>query len=114
MRAFDPEVVDVIWRTVEPLLPQQVETNPLGCPRPRVLAGSASGDPDPAGDRRVVVLELRGPGRLLGRVAVPRVRDAVAANLGSSRNCWRVACRGTLGAQSGGIDRSPAGSPASE
>jgi hypothetical protein len=23
MRAFDPEVVDVIWRTVEPLLPQQ-------------------------------------------------------------------------------------------
>jgi carbon monoxide dehydrogenase subunit G len=26
-------------------------------------------------------LELRGPGRLLGRVAVPRVRDAVAANL---------------------------------
>jgi uncharacterized protein YndB with AHSA1/START domain len=29
-----------------------------------------------------VELELRGPGRLLGRVAVPRVRDAVAANLG--------------------------------
>jgi uncharacterized protein YndB with AHSA1/START domain len=28
-----------------------------------------------------VQLELRGPGRLLGRVAVPRVRDAVAANL---------------------------------
>jgi hypothetical protein len=28
-----------------------------------------------------VELELRGPGRLLGRVAVPRVRDAVAANL---------------------------------
>ena len=27
-----------------------------------------------------VELELRGPGRLLGRVAVPRVRDAVAAN----------------------------------
>jgi transposase len=36
MRAFDPEVVDVIWRTVEPLLPQQVETHPLGCHRPRV------------------------------------------------------------------------------
>jgi uncharacterized protein YndB with AHSA1/START domain len=29
-----------------------------------------------------VELDLRGPGRLLGRVAVPRVRDAVAANLG--------------------------------
>ena len=28
-----------------------------------------------------VELELRGPGRLLERVAVPRVRDAVAANL---------------------------------
>ena len=28
-----------------------------------------------------VELELRGPGRLLGRVAVPRVRGAVAANL---------------------------------
>ena len=28
-----------------------------------------------------VELELRGPGRLLGGVAVPRVRDAVAANL---------------------------------
>jgi hypothetical protein len=28
-----------------------------------------------------VELELCGPGRLLGRVAVPRVRDAVAANL---------------------------------
>jgi hypothetical protein len=36
MRAFDPEVVDVIWRTVEPPLPQQVETHPLGCHRPRV------------------------------------------------------------------------------
>ena len=29
-----------------------------------------------------VELEPRGPGRLVGRVAVPRVRDAVAANLG--------------------------------
>jgi hypothetical protein len=28
-----------------------------------------------------VELELRGPGRVLGRVAVPRIRDAVAANL---------------------------------
>jgi hypothetical protein len=29
-----------------------------------------------------VELELHGPGRLLGRVALPRVREAVAANLG--------------------------------
>jgi hypothetical protein len=31
--------------------------------------------------RRNRALELRGASRLLGRVAVPRVRDAVAANL---------------------------------
>ena len=38
----------------------------------------------PAGTRvtNTVELELRGPGRLLSRVAVPRVREAVAANLG--------------------------------
>jgi uncharacterized protein YndB with AHSA1/START domain len=37
----------------------------------------------PQGTRvtNAVELELGGPGRLLGRVAVPRVRDAVAANL---------------------------------
>jgi uncharacterized protein YndB with AHSA1/START domain len=37
----------------------------------------------PAGTRVMnsVALELRGPGRLLGPVAVPRVRDAVGANL---------------------------------
>jgi uncharacterized protein YndB with AHSA1/START domain len=37
----------------------------------------------PQGTRvtNLVELELRGPGRLLGRVAVPRVRDAVGANL---------------------------------
>jgi carbon monoxide dehydrogenase subunit G len=37
----------------------------------------------PEGTRvtNTVELELRGPGRLLGRVAVPRVRAAVAANL---------------------------------
>ena len=35
MRALDPEVVDVIWRAVEPLLPVRVDTHPLGCHRPR-------------------------------------------------------------------------------
>jgi hypothetical protein len=40
-------------------------------------------DVTPEGTRvtNSVELELRGPGRLLGRVAVPRVRDAVGANL---------------------------------
>jgi hypothetical protein len=48
MRAFDPEVVDVIWRTVEPLLPQQVETHPLGCHWPRFPGRVCfPGDPDP-------------------------------------------------------------------
>ncbi len=36
MRALEPEVVDVIWRSVEPLLPNQAEAHPLGCHRPRV------------------------------------------------------------------------------
>jgi len=36
MRALEPEVVEVIWQTMEPLLPRQVETHPLGCHRPRV------------------------------------------------------------------------------
>jgi hypothetical protein len=40
-------------------------------------------DAIPEGTRvaNAVELELRGPGRLFGRVAVPRVRDAVADNL---------------------------------
>jgi transposase len=36
MRALEPEVVDVIWAAVEPLLPPRNETHPLGCHRPRV------------------------------------------------------------------------------
>ena len=36
MRALEPEVVDVIWQTVEALLPRRAETQPLGCHRPRV------------------------------------------------------------------------------
>ena len=41
-------------------------------------------DATPEGTRvtNTVEVELRGPSRLLGRVAVPRVREAVAANLG--------------------------------
>jgi transposase len=36
MRAFDPEVVDVIWAAIEPLVPVVVDTHPLGCHRRRV------------------------------------------------------------------------------
>jgi hypothetical protein len=50
------------------------------------IAPSADGDvldaiPEGIRVANAVELELRGPGRLLGRVAVPRVRDAVADNL---------------------------------
>jgi transposase len=36
MRALEPEVVDVLFRTIEPLLPPPDRTHPLGCHRPRV------------------------------------------------------------------------------
>ena len=35
MRAFDPEVVNVIWAAIEPLIPEPVDTHPLGCHRRR-------------------------------------------------------------------------------
>ena len=36
MRALDPEVVDAVWKAVEPLLPIPVDGHPLGCHRQRV------------------------------------------------------------------------------
>jgi hypothetical protein len=50
-------------------------------PFPSRLAYALDAVPEGARVTNSVELELRGPGRLLGRVAVPRVRDAVAANL---------------------------------
>ena len=35
MRALEPEVVEVLWQTIEPLLPVPAATHPLGCHRPR-------------------------------------------------------------------------------
>jgi transposase len=35
-RALDPEVVEVIWATIEPLLPATDDSHPLGCHNPRV------------------------------------------------------------------------------
>ena len=36
MRALEPEVVNVIWQTIEALLPDRNDDHPLGCHRPRV------------------------------------------------------------------------------
>ncbi len=35
-RAMDPEVVDAIWATIEPMLPPPDVSHPLGCHNPRV------------------------------------------------------------------------------
>lgn len=36
MRALDPEVVEAVWKAVEDLIPEPVDTHPLGCHRRRV------------------------------------------------------------------------------
>jgi len=36
MRALDPEVVDAVWETIEPMIPRPVKTHPLGCHRRRI------------------------------------------------------------------------------
>jgi transposase len=36
MRALDPEVFDAVWAAIEPLLPTQAESHPLGCHRPGI------------------------------------------------------------------------------
>ena len=36
MRALDPEMVDIIWQAIQPLLPPPDRSHPLGCHRPRV------------------------------------------------------------------------------
>ena len=35
-RALDPEVVEVMWASIEPLLPAVDDSHPLGCHNPRV------------------------------------------------------------------------------
>ena len=35
MRALDPEVLDVVWAVIEPLIPIPVDEHPLGCHRTR-------------------------------------------------------------------------------
>jgi uncharacterized protein YndB with AHSA1/START domain len=61
--------------------PRQLEIQGQLGPFPSRLAYDLDAIPEGTRVTNTVELELRGPGRLLGRVAVPRVRAAVAANL---------------------------------
>ena len=61
--------------------PRQLEIRGQLGPFPSRLSYDLAAAPEGTRVTNTVELELRGPGRLLGRVAVPRVRDAVAANL---------------------------------
>ena len=62
--------------------PRHLEIRGQLGPFPSRLSYALDALPEGTRVTNTVQLELRGPGRLLGRVAVPRVRDAVAANLG--------------------------------
>jgi uncharacterized protein YndB with AHSA1/START domain len=61
--------------------PRQLEIRGQLGPFPSRLSYALDAVPEGTRVTNSVELELRGPGRLLGPVAVPRVRDAVAANL---------------------------------
>jgi uncharacterized protein YndB with AHSA1/START domain len=61
--------------------PRQLEIQGQLGPFPSRLSYALDAVPEGTRVTNAVELELRGPSRLLGRVAVPRVRDAVAANL---------------------------------
>ena len=61
--------------------PRQLELGGHLGPFPSHLSYALDAVPQGTRLTNAVELELRGPGRLLGRVAVPRVRDAVATNL---------------------------------
>ena len=61
--------------------PRQLEIRGQLGPFPSRLSYALAAVPEGTRVTNSVELKLRGPGRLLWRVAVPRVRDAVAANL---------------------------------
>jgi uncharacterized protein YndB with AHSA1/START domain len=65
--------------------PRQLEIRGQLGPFPSRLSYVLDAIPEGTRVTNAVELELRGPSRLLGRVAVPRVRDAVAANLPQAR-----------------------------
>jgi len=61
--------------------PRHLEIQGQLGPFPSRLSYALDAVPEGTRVTNSVELELRGPGRLLRRVAVPRIRDAVAANL---------------------------------
>jgi carbon monoxide dehydrogenase subunit G len=61
--------------------PRHLEIRGQLGPFPSRLSYALDAVPEGTHVTNSVELELRGPSRLLGRVAVPRVRDAVATNL---------------------------------
>ena len=61
--------------------PRHLEIQGQLGPFPSRLSYALDAVPEGTRVTNSVELELRGPGRLVGRVAVPRIRDAVAANL---------------------------------
>jgi uncharacterized protein YndB with AHSA1/START domain len=61
--------------------PRHLEIHGRLGPFPSRLSYALDATPEGTRVTNSVELELCGPGRLLGRVAVPRVREAVAANL---------------------------------
>jgi hypothetical protein len=61
--------------------PRHLEIQGQLGPFPARLAYALDAVPEGTRITNSVEFELRGPGRLLGRVAVPRVQNAVAANL---------------------------------
>jgi hypothetical protein len=61
--------------------PRRLEIRGQLGPFPSRLSYALDAVPEGTRVTNSVELELRGPGHLLGRVAVLRVRDAVAANL---------------------------------
>jgi uncharacterized protein YndB with AHSA1/START domain len=60
--------------------PRYLEVRGQLGPFPSRLSYALEATPEGTRVTNLVELELRGPGRLLGRVAIPRVRDAVGAN----------------------------------
>ena len=63
MRALEAEMMDVLWETIEALLPVRVETHPLGCHRQRVPDRLCfRGDHDSVGYRCIVGEHRSNPG----------------------------------------------------
>ena len=91
--------------------PRQLEIRGQLGPFPSRLSYVLDAIPEGTRVTNAVELELRGPSRLLGRVAVPGSRTPWPPTSGSLRNCWTDRLWGTLGAQTDGIHGSATDSP---